>query len=82
MKFIRNKLTDEGVAKILPNLGNATSINLSQNALTENVLDILCENAHFLPHLKTVILSQNKIIERKHRSKIEKVKKLGWTVSV
>ena len=50
--------------------------------LTENVLDILADNAKNLPSLKTVILSQNKIIERKHRMKIERLKKMGWAVSV
>lgn len=82
IKLIRNKLTDEGVAKILPYLKNMTTVNLSQNILTDNVLDILAENSSSLPQLRTVILSQNKIIERKHRSKIEKLKKIGWTVSV
>lgn len=82
IKLIRNKLTDEGVAKILPHLSHLTCINLSQNMLTDNILDILAESEKSLPCLKTVILSQNKIIERKHRAKIDKVKKFGWTVSV
>ncbi len=34
IKLIRNKLTDEGVASMLPFFGNLVTINLSQNQLT------------------------------------------------
>lgn len=82
LKLIRNKLTDEGISKIIPFLGQVTTLNLSQNLLTENVLDILYENKKFLGSLRAIILSQNKIIERKHKIKIDKLKKLEWNVSV
>ena len=36
----------------------------------------------YLPNLRTIILSQNKIIERKHKIKIDKLKKLEWNISV
>lgn len=63
IKFIRNKLTDGGVLKMLPSLGNAQILNLSQNNLTENVLDIIIANRYgCLSGLKNIILSQNKII--------------------
>lgn len=34
IKFIRNKLTDTGIEKIIPSLANAQILNLSQNNLT------------------------------------------------
>ena len=74
--MIRNKLTDEGISRLIPFLGQITTLNLSQNLLTDNVLDILHENNKHLGSLRTVILSQNKIIERKHKIKIDKLKKL------
>lgn len=71
IKLIRNKMTDSGLAKALPSLANATTLNLSQNGLTEEVLDIIASAKEtMLPNLKNLILSQNKIIERKHRVKI------------
>lgn len=75
LKLIRNKLTDEGIAKILVHLGNIVTLNVSQNLLTDNILDILYESKKHLPSLKNLILSQNKIVERKHKVKIEKIKK-------
>ena len=82
MKLIRNKLTDEGISKLLPFMSNITTLNLSQNLLTDNVLDILYENRKYLGNLRTVILSQNKIMERKHKLKIDRLKKLEWNVSI
>ena len=70
VKFIRNKLNDETIGKIIPNLGNVVTLNLSQNLLTEQVLDILLDSKEYLPKLKNIILSQNKIIERKHKLKL------------
>lgn len=67
---------------MLPFMGNITTLNLSQNLLTDNVLDILYENKKYLPCLRTVILSQNKIVERKHKLKVDKLKKLDWNVSI
>lgn len=82
LKLIRNKLSDQCIAKILPFFSNVTTLNLSQNMLTEQVLDILYENRKNLESLRTIILSQNKIVERKHKDKIEKIRKLNWNVSI
>lgn len=63
MKFIRNKLSDNGVQKILPMLSSAQILNLSQNYLTEAVLDLFIKHRYgYLSGLKNLILSQNKII--------------------
>lgn len=62
IKFIRNKLNDESINKIIPFLGNIITLNLSQNLLTEQVLDIIADSRQQIPKLKNIILSQNKII--------------------
>lgn len=67
---------------MLPYLGNAITLNLSQNLLTERVLDIFIDNRELLPKVKNIILSLNKIIERKHKNKIDELRKLDITVSV
>jgi len=82
LKLIRNKLTDDGVNKIIPYLGNLVSLNLSQNVLTEQVLTLFMDNRISLPQLKSLVLSQTKIVERKSKPLIEKVKKMGLAVSV
>jgi hypothetical protein len=82
VKFIRNKLTDDAIPKMIPSLGLVIILNLSQNLLTEHTLDYLITYRNSLPNLKSVILSQNKIIERKHKSHIERLRKLDLTVSV
>lgn len=70
LKLIRNKLTDDGIAKMLPYFNNIISLNLSQNQLTENTIGILIDYKLKLPNLKTVILSQTKIVERKSKAAI------------
>lgn len=67
---------------MLPYLGNVITLNLSQNLLTERVLDIFIDNRELLPKVKNIILSLNKIIERKHKNKIDELRKLDITVSV
>jgi hypothetical protein len=46
------------------------------------VLDIFIDNREMLPKVKSIILSLNKIIERKHKNKIDELRKLDITVSV
>ena len=58
------------------------TLNLSQNFLTDRVLDILANGRSFLPAMRNIILSQNKIIERKHKNKIDKLRNMNLTVSV
>ena len=82
VKFIRNKLTDDAIVKMLPFLSGMITLNLSQNLLTERVLDIFIEHREMLPKVKSIILSLNKIIERKHKNKIDELRKLEITVSV
>lgn len=62
VKFIRNKLSDEAVGKMIIAFGGVITLNLSQNFLTEQTLAHLANGRNAMPVLKTVILSQNKII--------------------
>ena len=82
VKFIRCKLTDDVVNKIIPAMGNIITLNLSQNYLTDAVLGRLASRREAMPALKTVILCQNKIIERKHRASIERLRQTDLIVSV
>lgn len=58
------------------------TLNLSQNLLTERTLDIIHDMRQHLPALKSLVLSQNKIIDRKHKAKIDRVKGLDINLSV
>ena len=62
VKFIRNKLSDDAIAKMIIAFGGVITLNLSQNYLTEQTLVHLANARNAMPSLKTVILSQNKII--------------------
>ena len=62
LKLIRNKLTDDGIAKILPFLRHIQSLNLSQNQLTEHSLNLVIDHKPYLPLLRSIVLSQTKII--------------------
>ena len=82
MKLINNKLNDDAIQKILPYMGGVITLNLSQNFLTDRVLDILFNGKEHLHAIKSIILCQNKIIERKHKAKIDKLRGLDLTLSV
>jgi hypothetical protein len=62
VKLIRNKINDETIQKILPYMGGVITLNLSQNLLTERVLDIIYNAKDELHSVKSIILSQNKIM--------------------
>lgn len=82
VKLIRNKLNDEVVPKLLPYMSGVITLNLSQNFFTDRVLDHIISARDSMPFLKNVILCQNKIIERKHKVKIDKLRSMDLTVSV
>ena len=62
-KLGRNKLTDEGLTKIIPYLSSISTLNLSKNELTEESLERLwkARKSGKLPELKSLMLGQNKI---------------------
>ena len=67
---------------MLHSMGCVVTLNLSQNLLTEHTIDYLIANRNYMPNMKNIILSQNKIIERKHKILIDKLRKLDLIVSV
>jgi hypothetical protein len=67
VKFIRCKITDECIPKMSAALGNVITLYLSQNQLTEASMEHIIKYRENMPHLRSLILSQNKIIERKHK---------------
>lgn len=81
-KFIRCKLSDDCIPKMTTALANISTLYLSQNQLTEGSMEHLIKYRESMPHLRSLILSQNKIIERKHKILIEKLRKLDLNVSV
>lgn len=52
------------------------TLNLSQNLLTDKILDILIQNRQMIPKVKNIVLSLNKIVERKDKKKIDELRKL------
>jgi Leucine-rich repeat (LRR) protein len=46
------------------------------------VLDILYENREYLKNMRNLILSQNKIVERKWKGKIDRLRKVLWNVFI
>lgn len=82
LKLIRNKLTDEGLEKMLPHFSSIITLNLSQNLLTDRFIDYLLTHLPRLPLLKSIILSQNKIKERSVKTRLEEIKKYEIVVSL
>jgi hypothetical protein len=82
LKLIRNKLTDDGIEKMLPYLKGVQTLNLSQNMLTERVLDILIKGKAQLSEMRSVVLSQNKMTERKAKPKLDKLKSLDYLITL
>jgi hypothetical protein len=62
VKFIRNKVSDEAIPKMMLAMGCVVTLNLSQNMLTEAAINHLITLRSHMPNMKSVILSQNKII--------------------
>lgn len=69
LKLVRNKLTDEFVLKAMPYLSGTVMLNLSRNELTERSLECILDvrRGGGLRLLKSVMIGQNKIVERKCR---------------
>jgi hypothetical protein len=61
---------------MLPFMQDLVTLNLSQNLLTDKVLDILIQNRQLIPKVKNIVLSLNKIVERKDKKKIDELRKL------
>lgn len=79
VKLIRNRLTDDIVERILPFLPNVTTLNLSQNYLTERCLDAMI--ASKMPAMRQVVVSQNRIREKTCKGKLEEMRGRGVVVT-
>lgn len=82
LKLIRCKLTDYVVDEMWNYLGNVQVLNLSQNYFTDKVLESFISNMSKVPHLKNLILSQNKINARNVKMRVEELKRFEVTVSL
>jgi hypothetical protein len=69
VKLVRNKLTDECIIKSIPYLNNVVMLNVSRNELTEKSIEFLLNlrKEGGLRSLKSLMIGQNKIIERKNK---------------
>ena len=77
MKLSKNRLTNAGLAQLLEFMENATNINVSYNSLTDEAVDEFISRRNSLPNLRIINLSNNKLNERKVKSKIEELKRMG-----
>ena len=77
MKVSKNKLTTAGLSKLLEYMGYATNINVSHNSLTDEAVDEFINRRKTLPNLRIINLSHNKLNERKVKTKIEELKRMG-----
>ena len=83
LKLAKNKLTNEGLLKLLPYIDSSTSLNLSYNQLTEDILEEFINFKSVMPSLRIVTLTHNKIIhERKAKAKVEELKKMGVITAI
>ena len=70
-KNSNNKMTNMGLAKILFYLGSATTINISANSLTDEAVDEFMKKIEILPNLRIINLTNNRLNERKVKSKVD-----------
>ena len=79
---MNNKISDDVFAELISRCRNVTSLNLSYNGLTEKCLDWLEVYAEHLGELRNITLSNNKIVLRNNRERIDELRRRGLTVSL
>lgn len=80
IKFVKNELTNEGIASILHYLKNdkyAHTLNLTSNHLTEDCLDSIIEFLATNKVLKNFYLTGNNINTMKARPKKKAIQEMG-----
>lgn len=82
LKLSKNKLTNEGLKAIVPLIYYSINVNLSHNSLTEDALDELIRKRQKLPNLRIINVASNKLNERKVKSKVQVLKKLGIIITL
>ena len=71
LKLVKNKLTNEGILRIIDFMPSVTNINLSFNQPGDESISILLNNRAKIPYLRIINLSNNKINERKTKNAID-----------
>ena len=79
---MNNKISDDIFAELISRCRNVSSLNLSYNTLTEKCLDWLEVYAEHLGDLRNITLSNNKIVLRNNRERIDELKRRGLNVSL
>lgn len=82
VKFMNNKITDEIFPELLIRCTNVNTLNLSYNNLTEKSLDFIEQEADNLGHLTNITLSNNKIVLRSVKERLEMLRKKGVKISL
>ena len=82
LKLIKNKLTTDGLTKMLDQIPSITNLNLSYNNLTDDAISQLLSQSNKVPNLRIVNLSNNKINERRSKNIIDCLKKQGVIVTL
>lgn len=82
LKLVKNKLTTDGLSKLLDLLPSATNLNFSYNNLTDDAVPFFLSIRQKIPHLRIVNLSNNKINERRAKTVIDELKRQGLIVTI
>lgn len=82
VKLMNNKLTDESFPEIISRCRFIASINLSYNLITEKSLEWLEQCCDNLGELKNITLSNNKIVLRNVRERLDGLARRGVKVSL
>ena len=65
LKLVKNRLTIQGLAKIIEMIPTVTNLNLSFNQLSDEALSFILSVKQKIPMLRIINISNNKINERK-----------------
>lgn len=81
-KLVRNKLDNDFLPQAIPLLNNIAMLNISRNELTERALSTILKSKQegMLSNLKSLMIGQNKIVERNNKDVIEELRKMGLNV--
>lgn len=70
IKLAKNKINDDILPLLWKNLTRIQTLNLSNNSLSEKILDSFMGNLALVPALKNIVLTQNKMVPRALKSKV------------
>jgi hypothetical protein len=82
LKLVKNRLTNEGLSKLLELIPSVTNLNLSFNQLTDDAVTLLLTHSDRVPLLRIVNLSNNRINERRAKIMLEQLKREGLIVTI